>query len=152
MTRTLKLSALALGLGLFSIGVLTPGLTQAQPTAAGPLAGKPYSVAVQAVGTKVGAASTATVTFKPGKGYHLNKDFPTSLKLNLPAGVSSPKPSLAKADAKTFSETEGVFEVLLTSASAGQKAITGTLRFAVCTEATCEPQTTPVTITLDVKP
>ena len=39
MTRTLKLSALALGLGLFSIGVLTPALTQAQPTAAGPLAG-----------------------------------------------------------------------------------------------------------------
>ncbi len=152
MTRTLKLSVLGLGLALVSATTVVSSMAQAQPAAAGALAGKPYSVAIQAAPTKVGAQSTATVTFKPGKGYHLNLDFPTSLKLNLPAGVSSPKPSLAKADAKTVSAEQGVFEVQLTAASAGQKSIPGTLRFAVCTEATCEPQSTPVTITLDVKP
>lgn len=156
MTRTRKRSALnrvvGLGFALFSAVLLAPSWTQAQPVAAGPLAAKPYSVTVHAPTAKVGAQSTATVTFKPGQGYHLNKDFPTSLKLNLPAGVSTPKPSLAKADAKAFSEDVATFEVQLTAASAGQKAITGTLRFAVCTEATCEPQSTPVTITLDVKP
>jgi hypothetical protein len=152
MTSTRKLLALALGLGLFSAAVLSPSATEAQPVAAGALAGKPYSVTVQAEAVKVGAKSVATVTLKPSKGYHLNTEFPTSLKLTLPSGVTSPKASLAKADAKVFREEQGVFEVALTSTSAGQKAITGQLRFAVCTEATCEPQSTAVTITFDVKP
>ncbi len=152
MTRSHKLSLPGAGLALILAALGLPQPSQAGPSAAaGALNGKPYSVTIAAPATKVGAPSAASVTFKASAGYHINLDFPTTLKLNLPAGVSTPNAELKKGDAKVSKE-EGSFQFPLTAASAGQKAIQGELRFAVCTETTCEPQRTPVTITLDVKP
>lgn len=160
MTRVHKLSlfgtALGTGLALLLIGVAAPRPSHAGPiAAAGPgaaLGTKPYTISVVAPAAKVGAKGAATVTMKPGSGYHLNTEFPLSLKLTLPDGVTTPKAELKKADAKTFKEAEGSFDIPFVAASAGQKTIQGELRFAVCTETTCEPQRTQVTITLDVKP
>ena len=151
MTRTRKLLPFGLGLWLGAALALTAAPTLAQP-AAGPLAGKPFSVTIEANAAKVGTPSTATVTFKAAKGYHLNKDFPTSLKLNPATGITLPKANLHRADAKALTEQQGSFQVALTASSAGPTTINGTLRFAVCTETTCEPQSTPVTIPVDVKP
>jgi hypothetical protein len=154
MTRSHKLSLFRAGLVLLAATAGAPQPSHAGPAAgaaAGALAGQSFVVSVAAPAAKVGAPSATTVTFKAAAGYHINLDFPTTLKLNLPAGVSTPKADLKKADAKVSKE-EGSFQFPLTAASAGQKAIQGELRFAVCTETTSEPQRTAVTITLDVKP
>ena len=128
------------------------------PVAAGPEAGKlagaaegkPFSVSVGRLSAKKGEPATTQVVVTAAKGYHLNKDYPPSLKLTLPAGVSAKKAALTKADA-VLGETEGRFEVVLTSAEAGKKSVSGDLRFAVCTETTCDPQRSAVTIEMDVK-
>ena len=126
----------------------------AAPAAAGPLAGavgdKPYTLTLNKVSAQKGQPATATVLIKPAAGYHINKDFPTTLKLTPPADVKLDKAQLAKEDA-TLSEKEGSFQVKLTASAAGSKKIPGELRFAVCTDTTCDPQKTAVTLEVEVK-
>ena len=117
---------------------------------AGAVAGKPYTLHITPVSAKKGQPATVTVLFTPAKGYHVNKDFPTKLKLSPPAGVVAAKTELLGKDAK-LTEQEGRFEVQLTSSEAGKKSVPGELRFAVCTETTCDPQKATVTIDLTVK-
>jgi len=111
---------------------------------------KPYQVTVSAVAAKPGQPGTATVTIKSATGYHLNKDFPTQLKLSPPAGVTTPKPVLRREDGK-FGENEGSFSVSLAAAAAGKLTVPAELRFAVCTDTTCEPQREQIAIAMEVK-
>jgi hypothetical protein len=60
----------------------------------------------QAAPTKAGGETTARLVVQPGSGYHMNKDFPTKLTLEPPAGVTLAKAVLEPADAEKFSETE----------------------------------------------
>lgn len=117
---------------------------------AGAVAGQPYTLTVNKVSARKGQPATAQVVIKPAAGYHLNVDFPTSLKLAPPAGITLAKAELKKADAK-LTETEGSFTVTITAANAGLHMVPGELRFAVCTETTCDPQKSSVKIELDVK-
>ena len=126
---------------LAGAGAIAPGAAAA---------GKPYTVQIDKVSAQKGQPATVQVVITPAKGWHLNKDFPTSLKLTPPAGVSAAKAALGKGDAK-LRESEGRFEVVLTSSEAGKKTVPGDLRFAVCTDTTCDPQRSAVTIEMDVK-
>lgn len=114
------------------------------------VAGGPYTLTVAPVVAKKGVSTVAKVVITPAAGYHMNEQFPVSLKLTPPAAVSVPKPVLKKEDAKA-SEKELSFEVAMTPGAAGKLTIPGDLRFAVCTESTCDPQKTTVAIVLDVK-
>lgn len=117
---------------------------------AGAMDGKPYTLTVAKVSAKPGQPATAQIVITPGKGYHLNIDYPTSLKLKPPAGVTAAKLDYQKADGK-LAETSGSFTVVLTASAAGPQKVPGDSRFAVCTDTTCDPQRTPVTIELEVK-
>jgi hypothetical protein len=117
---------------------------------AGAVAGKPYTLHISPVSAKKGQPATVTVLFTPAKGYHVNKEFPTKLKLTPPAGVVAAKSELSGKDGK-LTEQEGRFEVQLTSSEAGKKTIPGELKFAVCTETTCDPQKASFSIELDAK-
>lgn len=88
------------------------------------------------------------VSVAPGKGFHMNKDYPTKLSLELPAGVTSVKPVLEPADAEAFDDNQLAFAVKLTAASAGDYSIPGTLKFAVCTESTCNPKKHAIALAL----
>lgn len=114
--------------------------------------GPPYTVSAVVPAAKVGAAASAHIEIKPAAGYHVNKDFPTSLKLVAPAGVDLPKAKLAKGDAGVkVEEKEAGFDVPFTVKEAGKKTITGQLSFAVCTETSCVPQKTQVSINVEAK-
>lgn len=91
------------------------------------------------------------VVLKATGEYHLNAEFPTSLKVTSPAGVTVQKPEQKKADAASFSEREAVFEVRGTSADGGAKAFAATFRFAVCTATTCDPKNAKLAWNVDVK-
>ena len=124
---------------------------QAEGSIAGAVAGKPYSVTVAPVSAAKGQPIKAAVVVKPGAGYHINEEFPTKLSLKPSAGVTVAKAELlGKPDAK-LSKDECRFEVSLTGTEAGKKTVSGDLKFAVCTETTCEPQKTVVSIELNVK-
>jgi len=98
-----------------------------------------------------GAAATARVTITPGPGYKMNKDFPTKLTLEPPAGVTVDKATFALSDAESFDEHKLVFAVKATPASAGDFTIPAKIKFAVCTDATCDPKRREVSIRVAAK-
>lgn len=110
----------------------------------------PFTIAPIKVTAKVGAAATARVSVKPSAGFHINKDFPTSLKVTPPDGVSVAKTALSKADGQV-SEQEAAFDVVLTASAAGARSIAGELKFAVCSATTCDPHREKITILVDAK-
>ena len=116
-------------------------------------AGEPFTVKVEPpAAAKVGGAATARVVVKAAAGYHLNKEFPTSLKLTAPVGVDLASAKLTVKDGGVkLSEGEAAADVAFTSREAGAKSFTGTFSFAVCTDNTCVPSKAAVSFVVDVK-
>lgn len=104
-----------------------------------------YVVAVERVAAQKGRPAVARVTVRATSGHHVNADFPSTLVLQPPAGVTAAKSTLRRADA-TVSETELVFRPTLSADTSA--SVPGTVRFAVCTPAMCEPRTASVVIEL----
>jgi hypothetical protein len=100
---------------------------------------------------KKGERTVVKLKLAPGAGYHMNKEFPTSLSLVAPAGVVLEKPKQAAKDATKFAETGAEFDVVLTSADAGSKVVSGDLKFAVCSATSCDPKREKVSFTVEVK-
>jgi hypothetical protein len=89
---------------------------------------------------KAGAEQVAHITVTPGSGYHVNQDFPTKLVITPPDGVQVAKAELHKEDAAAFDTSHLQFDVKLTPAKAGTFKVAGTLKFAVCTDTSCDPK------------
>ena len=111
-----------------------------------------FRVTASAVPSKVGAAATAHVAVKAASGYHVNKDFPTSLKLTPTPGVDLPKATLNGHDAGVkVSEAALDIDVPYTAREAGKRTVEGTLSFAVCTATTCDPRKVKVSLTIEAR-
>ncbi|HTJ44590.1 MAG TPA: hypothetical protein VL463_20940 [Kofleriaceae bacterium] len=89
---------------------------------------------------KAGAETIAHVVVTPGTGYHVNQEFPTKLVLTPPDGVKIAKAEQHKEDATTFNNDKLQFDVAMTPDKAGTYKVAGTLKFAVCTESSCDPK------------
>ena len=100
---------------------------------------------------KAGAESIAHIVITPGKGYHVNQDYPVKLTLQPPSGVTIAKATQVKADAAQMTASKLAFDVKLTPAKAGSYSVTGQLKFAVCTESTCDPKKRPIAFQLAAK-
>lgn len=98
-----------------------------------------------------GREGTVLVTVVPKAPWHMNLDFPTSLALKAPDGVTLAKPDLKKADAQKLDENSAEFAVKFTPTAAGEKAFTGTFKFAVCQDEACSPVTEEVAFKVAVK-
>jgi hypothetical protein len=108
-----------------------------------------YKLATQqAAPAAAGAESIARLVVNPGPGYKMNLDFPTKLTLEPPAGVTLAKAVLEPADAESFDEKGLTFAVKMSAPSAGEYTIPATIKFAVCTEATCDPKKQKVALVL----
>src|ERR1700737_3891169 len=67
-----------------------------------------YVLKVEAPPAKKGQKSVAKIRITPGAGFHMNKEYPTSLVLStVPAGVSVDKMKLTMKDAAKWEETGG---------------------------------------------
>lgn len=98
-----------------------------------------------------GAATTLRIRVTPGTGYKMNAEFPTKLTLDPTAGVKLDKTSLVLADAEKFDEQQLVFAVKATPEAAGSYTVNGKIKFAVCTDATCDPKKRNVAFTVTAK-
>ncbi len=110
-----------------------------------------YALKFEAPPAKKGQHAVVKLHITPGAGFHMNKDFPTSLTLTPPADVTVEKAKLTGADAKKMDEHEEEFDIGVTPAAAGKKVVTGELRFAVCSANSCDPKRSKVSFELDVK-
>jgi len=87
-----------------------------------------------------GAEAVARVSVTPTAGWHMNKDYPTRLKLTAPDGVQLHKAVFELADVTKLDDNELAIDVKLTAAKAGTYKVDGELKFAVCTPETCDPK------------
>ena len=117
-----------------------------------PPAGASYVLKVEAPPAKKGQKSVAKVKITPAAGYHMNKEYPTSLVLTtVPSGVMVDQMKQTMKDAKKWDEAEGEFDVAYTSSEAGKKTVSGEIKFAVCSATTCDPKKSNVSFEIDVK-
>ena len=111
-----------------------------------------YKLSVEAPPAKKGQKSHAKVKITPGAGYHMNKEYPTSLTLSgVPLGVTVEKPKQTAKDAAKWEEQGGEFDVAYTASEPGKKTIMGELKFAVCSTNTCDPKKSPISFEIDAK-
>jgi hypothetical protein len=99
-----------------------------------------------------GAEASLTVTVKPKAGWHFNLDFPTSVKTASTDGVAVRTPKQGLSDAVSSSEDAGAaWAVKVVPGTAGQATVTCDLKFAVCTETTCDPKRETLAVKLDAR-
>lgn len=99
-----------------------------------------------------GKESEVMVRVVPKAPWHINLDFPTSLKLTPPAGgMVLASDNLQKADARKLDDEHCEFAVKVTPSAAGEHAVTGQFKFAVCQDEACSPVTETVEFKVAVK-
>jgi hypothetical protein len=87
-----------------------------------------------------GVKGTATLEIVPKKGWHLNDEFPYKLTVTPPAGAKVAKPEQVKKDTVAFSHQSMKWNIDFEASSGGDKAFAGKVKFAVCTETSCDPK------------
>ncbi len=98
-----------------------------------------------------GKPSTFKVKVTPKQPWHINLDFPTSLKVDAPSDVSLVKTEQKKADAKRLDEQACEYDVAFTANETGDKAFSGTFKFAVCQDEACSPVTENLAVKVAVR-
>jgi len=81
--------------------------------------------------------------------YHVNQDYPISIQVTAPDGVTLPRATLGRPEAAEFSEALARFDVPFT-ATAGRHELRALVDFAVCTPESCMPDTRTLAIALEV--
>lgn len=87
-----------------------------------------------------GADGFVLIDLTPKPGWKINQEFPTKLKVTAPEGVTVTPESQGMGEAATFSEKAAQFKVAFQATTAGDKAFVANFRFAMCTDATCDPK------------
>lgn len=87
-----------------------------------------------------GAEGTVRISVVPKKGWKMNKEFPTKLEVQAPAGVEVTKAEQRVADAERFEDAGATWAVKFKATEAGAKSFQAKFKFAVCTDATCDPK------------
>jgi len=105
-----------------------------------------------------GAQAVAKITVTPGKGYHVNTEYPIKLTLASPTGVTLAKSEFAAGghdksvgDAAALDEQKLTFQVALTASASGSYTVNGKFKFAVCDANQCLPKKENIAITLAAK-
>jgi len=98
-----------------------------------------------------GQEAEVVVRVVPKEPWHMNLDFPTSLKLTPPDGITLANANLKKGDARTLDDSACEFAVKVTPGAAGEHTVTGQLKFAVCQDDACSPVTEDVELKVAAK-
>jgi hypothetical protein len=114
------------------------------------------TLTIDKVDASAGAQATAAVKVAPATGYHMSTDFPISLCLEAPAGVTLAKTAFSagkgqQGDAAQFSEQALAFSVKATADKPGSYEVKGIFKFGVCDKESCHPKKQPITITVAAK-
>jgi hypothetical protein len=113
---------------------------------------KPYDLSIDPADATVGAEGKVSIKIVPRGVWHLNLEFPTSLSVEAPAGVTVANAKQKKADAVSFDEKSAEFAVSFTATEAGSKTFTGEFKFAVCEgEEACMQKTEKLEFVVAVK-
>jgi hypothetical protein len=111
-----------------------------------------FTLSIKAPAAKVKEKGVAKIKVEPKGKIHMNLEYPTKLTIVAPGGVTVEKASQTTKDAVKFDQSTAEFDVAFKADSAGKKAFTGELKFAVCEEQTsCHPHTEKIAFNVEVK-
>ncbi|MCB9566600.1 MAG: hypothetical protein H6710_05205 [Myxococcales bacterium] len=99
----------------------------------------------------VGAEGKVKLSIVPTAPWHMNLDYPTTLAISPPSGVTLAKAELKKDDALRLDDGGCEYEVAFTPSAAGDASFTGKLKFAVCQDDACAPVEKDVEFRVAVK-
>jgi hypothetical protein len=85
------------------------------------------------------------------KGIHVNREFPLKYKVEPSAGLKVDKVEWKRADAVDPAAENPRFEIPVTAAGRGGQQVAVQMRFAICSDAWCVPQTRTVIVPIDVR-
>lgn len=131
----------------------TPPAAEPEPPATPRVEVESYVLDLSAdeAGYQAGQAGAVHVRLVPRNGWHVNQDFPVAITLEAPSEVGLAKTQLARADAAAFSEQEFRFDVALTPTAAGTRELRADVRFAICTDENCLPQSARLALPVVVR-
>jgi hypothetical protein len=99
----------------------------------------------------VGEQGVTKITLLPKTPWHMNHEYPTTLKFDSPAGVTLVKGEQKKGDAVKFEDASAEFDVAFTATEPGEKTFAGEFRFAICQDEACSPMSENVEFRVAVK-
>ncbi|MSP73730.1 MAG: hypothetical protein EXR76_16475 [Myxococcales bacterium] len=114
-----------------------PAVTAPVSAASVPAPAAPYTVRIVPGDAAVAKPATSLIEVTPGPGFHMNKDFPTRLRLTAAPGVTLGKNELLKEDAE-LSDEQLRFSVAFTATTAGQTTLSALGDFSICNDTTCK--------------
>ena len=92
-----------------------------------------------------------SIELTPRGGYHVNEDYPTSIRPCAPSAVTLPSAELGNSDAQERSAERARFDVHFTAAEAGEHRVSAVVDFAVCSDENCMPETRTLAVLLPVQ-
>ncbi|MCA9713629.1 MAG: hypothetical protein H6713_30665 [Myxococcales bacterium] len=98
-----------------------------------------------------GEESVVKIKVLPKEPWHMNHDYPTTLTIDPPGGVSLAKGELKRGDAVKFEDAGCEFDVAFTPSETGEKTFSGKFRFAICQDEACAPVSEDVEFRVAVK-
>ncbi len=101
---------------------------------------------------KVGEQGKVVVAVEPlEKGIHVNREFPLKYKVEPSAGLKVDKLEWKRPDAVDPNADNPRFDIPVTATAKGAQQVAVQMRFAICSDAWCVPQTRTVTVPVEVR-
>ncbi|MEI7703380.1 MAG: hypothetical protein WCK73_02135 [Deltaproteobacteria bacterium] len=85
------------------------------------------------------------------KGIHVNREFPMKYKVEPSAGLKVDKLEWKRGDAVDPAAENPRFEIPFQAAARGAQQVVVQMRFAICSDAWCVPQTRTITVPVEVR-
>lgn len=102
-------------------------------------------------GYTAGALAQFGIAIEHKGEWHVNQDYPFSVTLHGPEGLSFPKDRLGKDDAAEFGDDGIRVEVPFTPSAAGEAPVSADVSFAMCNPQTCVMERHTVALNLAVE-
>lgn len=93
-----------------------------------------------------GAPATFEVVLTPLGAYHVNREYPWTVSVTGPDGVTLPQPTLESGSAAEMTDTIARFNVPFTASAAGTHHLVANVDFGICTDEGCQFETRAVAV------
>jgi len=101
---------------------------------------------------RVGEKGKVVVVVDPlQKGIHVNREFPLKYRVEPSAGLQVERSEWKRGDAVDPDAENPRFEIPVVAVAKGAQQVAVQMRFAICSDSWCVPQTRTVTVAIDVK-
>jgi len=97
-----------------------------------------------------GTAGSFELVLTPLGEYHVNREYPWTVSVTGPEGVTLPQPTLESGSATEMTDTVARFSVPFTPTATGTHHMVASVDFGICTDEGCQFETRAVAVDVTV--